>query len=120
MPDIQFIHITRKQPKTRTYTSASCHEVGYGWHITAPSEVNPSEIEKLQDALVSWHDEPDQKHIDEVLKCHDDYENAPDDLIQLLMQVRFEVKAVHRDCFTQSFEETTVQKTEARQFSLTL
>ncbi len=89
--------------ETRTYTARSNHDIVYAWYITAPSNLDPSEIEKIQAALVDWHDEPTQKHIQEVLDNHDDYESEPRFLVQLLSQVRFDIETIHRDCSTQDF-----------------
>jgi hypothetical protein len=43
------------------YTTESCHEIGYKWGIEAPKDLTTGDVKLLQEAIVSYTDEPTQR-----------------------------------------------------------
>ena len=93
------------QHSTRHFTASSCHEIGYQWRIEAPAGLTDAELERLQEALVDWSDEPKQTHLDTLLgdPCTlEEYGLAETDR-SLLEQVVFELSVVHRETWCQDW-----------------
>ena len=93
----------KKPTPTRRYTAESCHTVGYRWEIDAPTTLRPEEVERFQDALVYWTDEPKQEHVAELLA--DEYTCEEYELANLdeLRKVEIYAESCHRETWAQSF-----------------
>lgn len=92
---------------TKRYTAESCHDIGYAWEIEAPDNITAEELEKLQQALCNWTDEPDQARLNEMLEDDiylEDYE-LNEDKMEFYKAITINVESVHRGSFIQSFQE---------------
>lgn len=104
--------------KTNTYEYESCHNIGYGWQISAPATLTQEEIEAVLAALVDWTDEPDNKQLQAMLA--DNCYMADIDFINLAnmetyKKITIDADTVHRESFGQNFKKVkAVRKANAK------
>lgn len=91
--------------KTKTYTSESCHDIGYGWQIIAPASLTEEDVKAFQEALCQWSDAPDNEALAAMFIDEDYCEQYELDVTKLkeFRKIKIEVRSVHRDVFTQNF-----------------
>lgn len=100
---------------TRRYTAQSWAEVGYTWQIEAPETLSSMEVEKLQEALLYWSNEPDQKHLHDLLEDRYACEDYGLENLDQLRKVRFCVQCRHREFGASSFSKVVSDRDAAKE-----
>lgn len=86
---------------TRRYSASSRHEFGFVWNIEAPASLSSAEVERLHEALVHWSDDPAQSDLDNLLADEEVCEEYRLVSIDDLNRVRFTVRLVHGEQWSQ-------------------
>lgn len=89
----------------KSYTCESCHSIGYSWFIEAPEGLTPEDVEKLVDELINYTDTPTDEQLQEMLEDTFYRQSLDASKIELFKKVTIHVESVHRDIFSQSFNE---------------
>lgn len=89
----------------KNYTCGTCHEMGYGWQIQAPNELNPKDIKAIVDSLIEYTDTFSNNQLQMMLDDEDWCEAylLEKDKMHLFKQITLSVERVHSNGYSQFY-----------------